>query len=574
MPCVGGIAHNAGEMFVKPTRVRRGNTVYEYLNLVESERRNGKPTHRVVARLGEASKLRASGELDRIVAALRRYTDAGWARVCDIDATGAPAIGPIAAAEAYWSRLGLDRHFGCDEAGQAVFAMCANRLLDPRSKRKVPGWMGTDVVAPGWFAHPPLHRYYRALDDVCADKAATEAHLYARLTDLANLDLRLVCYDLTSTSLESPAGPSVRFPSRAFGYSRDRRGDRPQVVIGLLTTADGLPVAHHVFAGNTADVSTLPGVLDDLRGRFGVGRITVVCDRGLLSGDNLAALDDGGFDHVLATKLHRSPTAREAIAASAAAEAEWVPVPEANSAACEVRVSGERVVVVASGERLRRDDARRTVLVARTEAKLLHLEDRVRSGELQGKAKIARAAERILSGAGGIRRVFDLEIDSGRFLYHYDEEALDYEELLAGRYVLHTSLPAQSVSTAQVVGAYRSLQRTEARFRVLKDVLHLRPVYHWTESRVRGHVAVCVYACLIEALMAADLRRADVRDPDLPDQHLTPQRALQELDRVRQVDLDVGGRTLEVVTRRNGLQARILSAFGVDTSGWERGQLT
>lgn len=561
-------------MFVKTTRVKRDNKVYEYLNLAEAERRNGKPAHRVVARLGEASKLRASGELDRIVAALRRYTEAGWARVDDIDATGAPAIGGIAAVEAYWARLGLDRHFGDDEAGQAAFAMCANRLLDPRSKRKVPGWMAGDVAAPGWFAHPPLHRYYRALDEVCANKESTEAHLYARLTDLANLDLRLVCYDLTSTYLESPAGPSVRFPSRAFGYSRDRRGDRPQVVIGLLTTADGLPIAHHVFSGDTADVSTLPGVLDDLQGRFGVGRITVVCDRGLMSRDNLAALTDGGFDHVLATKLHRSPVARQAIARSAGEDAEWVPVPEAASAACEVAIDGERVVVVASGERLRRDDARRTALVARAEAQLLHLEDRVRAGELTDRAAIARAAERILQRAGGIRRVFDLEIDDGRFLYHYDEEALDYEELLAGRYVLQTSLPSERASTAGVVGAYRSLQRTEARFRVLKDVLHLRPVYHWTEERVRGHVAVCVYASLIEALMAADLRRADVRDPDLPEQFLTPQRALRELDRVRQVSLDVGERSIEVVTRRDALQARILSAFGVDTRGWERGQLT
>lgn len=561
-------------MFIKTTTVKRGNKVYEYLTVVEAERRNGKPSHRVVARLGEASKLRASGELDRIIAALRRYTEAGWARVDDISAEDAPAIGGIAGVEAYWTRLGLDRHFGSDEAGQAVFAMCANRLLDPRSKRRVVGWMGTDVAAPGWFAHPPLHRYYRALDGVAEGKAATEAHLYARLTDLANLDLSLVCYDLTSTYFEAPAAASVRFPSRAFGYSRDRRGDRPQVVIGLLTTADGLPIAHHVFSGNTADVSTLPGVLDDLQERFGVGRITVVCDRGLMSRDNLTALEDGGFDHVLATKLHRSPAAKKAIAASAGPEAEWVPVPDAASAACEVAVDGERTVVVASGERLRRDDARRTALIARAEAKLLHLEDRVRSGELTDTAAIARAAERILQGAGGIRRVFDLEIADGRFLYHYDEEALDYEELLAGRYVVQTSLGPGEASTAQVVGAYRSLQEVEARFRVLKDFLHLRPVYHWTEDRVRGHVAVCVYACLIEALMAADLRAADVRDPDLPDQHLTPRRALDELDRVRLVELDVGERSIELVTHRNALQAKILSAFGVDTSGWERGQLT
>jgi len=85
-----------------------------------------------------------------------------------------------------------------------------------------------------------------------------------------------VCYDLTSTYFEAPAQPSGRFPSRAFGYSRDHRGDRPQIVIGLLCTADGIPIAHHVFAGDTNDASTLAGVLEDLAGRFAVGRICLV----------------------------------------------------------------------------------------------------------------------------------------------------------------------------------------------------------------------------------------------------------------------------------------------------------
>jgi transposase len=562
----------AGKMFIKTTRVRRGNKVYEYLVLVEAVRENGRPGHRVVARLGEASKLKESGELDRIVAALRRYSESGWARCDEIDAKAAPALGGIAAAEAYWSRLGLDAHFGAAQRGQAVFAMVANRLVRPSSKRQVVPWMAADVVAPPWFSHPPLQRYYRALDHVAGAKEATEAHLYSRLTDLTNLDLRLVCYDLTSTYFETLAGPSADFPSRALGYSRDKRSDRPQVVIGLLVTGDGVPIAHHLFAGNTADVSTLPSVLEDLQARFGVGRITLVADRGLISAANLAALDEHGFDHVLATRLHREPLAKAALAASAGPRAEWVPVEAASSAACEVEVDGRRCVVVASTERLRRDDRRRVELIARTEAKLLALEDRVRAGELAGARKIAAAAESILKGSG-IRRVFDLEIENGRFLYHYDEAALDYEEALAGRYVLTTSLTKEQASTARVVLAYRSLQEVEARFRVLKDFLHLRPVFHWTESRVRGHVAVCVYASVIEALMAADLKTAGVKDPDLPDQDLTARRALQELARVRLVELEVGDRVLSRVTRRSPFQAKILSAFGVDARHWDRGEM-
>lgn len=559
-------------MFVKTSTIRRGNKVYEYLSLVEAVREGKRTHHRTVLRLGEASVLRQTGQLERIIAALQRHVEGDWVHTGDLDATDARSIGAVAAVGAYWDRLGLGAHFGGGTTADAVFAMVANRLCDPCSKRRVPEWVACDVVAPAGFSDPPLQRYYRALDTVAESKEATEAHLYAQLCDLTNLDLRLVCYDLTSTYFEGDTRPSDRFASRAFGYSRDHRGDRPQVVIGLLTTGDGIPIAHHVFAGNTADVSTLAGVLADLQGRFGVGRIPVVADRGLISAANVNMLAEAGFDHVLATRLHGDATCAAALEASARPEAEWVPVPAAHSAACEVEVEGRRAVVVASFERFARDSARTAELVARTEDKLRALEARVRSGALKDPAKIGRAAQRVL-GSSGVTRLFDVEISQGQFLWHYREDAFDYEEALAGHYVLVTSLSAEVASTTRVVMAYRQLLETERRFRVLKDFLHLRPVFHWTEDRVRGHVAVCVYAAVIEALMAADLRTADVHDPDLDDQHLSPARALRELDRIRAVTIDAGERRIDLVTRRSALQAKVLFAFGVDTGAWSRARI-
>jgi transposase len=153
--------------------------------------------------------------------------------------------------------------------------MVANRLVEPCSKRRLTEWTTGDVVMPAGWSAPSLDQYYRALDTIADVKAETEEFLYRRLCDLTNLGLRLVCYDLTSTYWEGPTRPSEGFPSRVFGYSRDRRSDRPQIVIGLLCTTDGIPIAHHVFPGNTNDASTLTDVLDDLAKRFAVGRI---CD--------------------------------------------------------------------------------------------------------------------------------------------------------------------------------------------------------------------------------------------------------------------------------------------------------
>lgn len=567
-------------MFVKTTRRKRGDKTYEYLSLVETVRDGSRIGHRTLMRLGEVTALRESGQLERIVAALESHLRRQRVDLDSVVAEDAPALGAVAAVEAVWRRLGLGEWFakvgadrGAEVLADAAFAMVANRLVDPCSKRRLAEWVERDVAMGEGFTPPSSDQYYRALDAIAEAKEATESQLYSALCDLANLDLRLVCYDLTSTYFEGAARPSARFASRAFGYSRDHRPDRPQVVIGLLCTGDGIPIAHHVFAGNTADVSTLPGVLGDLSERFGVGRICVVADRGLISEANVAVVEGCGFDHVLATRLHRDPTCAEALELSSRPDAHWVPVPAARSAACDVTLAdGRRAVVVGSFERWQRDSLRTAELVVRTEAKLLALERRVRDGGLVDPAKIGRAAQRIL-GASPVARLFDVEIARGRFLYHYDEGAFAYEELLAGRYVLVTSLRRAEASTARVVESYRQLVEIEHRFRVLKDFLHLRPVRHWTERRVRGHVAVCVYATVVESLIAAALREADVRDPDIDDQHLSPERALRELGRIRAVTLDAAGKTVRVVTRRSPLQARVLAALGVATGDWDRAQI-
>ncbi len=564
---------------MKTTVRRRGDKSYTYLSLVEAVREDGRVGHRTLLRLGEASALCKSGQLDRVIAALRVHADRTWLDASEFGAAGAPAIGGMAVAYTYWGRLGLDEHYaklgadrGAPTLADTVFAMVANRLLAPCSKRHLIEWLDEDVVVPEAVTTPSLDQCYRALDAVAAAKPATETHLYGRLTDLTNLDLRLVCYDLTSTYFEGERRPSQRFASRAFGYSRDHRSDRPQVVLGLLCTGDGIPIAHHVFSGDTNDVTTLPGVLDDLQARFGVGKVCVVADRGLISGQNIAALDAGGFEHVLATRLHRDPTCAAALVASATPDARWVPVPQAHSAACEVTVDGKRCVVVASVERWARDRMKTLELIAKTETEFVALEDRVRAGRLKDERAIARAAQRILDGSA-VARLFDVEIAPGRFIYHYDEAAHAYEELLAGRYVLTTSLDTQHASTEQIVVAYRQLLGVEHRFRVLKDFLGLRPVFHWTEQRVRGHIGVCVTAAVVEALITADLAAHDVRDPDIADQHLSARRCLDTLQRVRQITLDTDDDTIDVVTRRNALQAHCLAALGVDTHTWNKAQL-
>ena len=454
-------------VFVKTTRRRRGEKVYEYLSLVESVRDGSRVGHRTLLRLGEVTALRESGQLERMVAALERHLRRERVDVGALAAEGAPGVGAVAAVWAVWQRLGLREWFaqvgarrGAKALEDAVFAMVANRLVAPCSKRRLVEWAAVDVVMPEGWSAPSLDQTYRALDAVAAAKDETETHLYARLCDLSNLDLRLVCYDVASTCLEGSTRPSGRFPSRAFGYSRDHRCDRPQIVIGLLCTSDGIPIAHWVLSGNTNDATTLAAVLGDLARRFAVGRICVVSDRGLMSAAKVDAVAEAGFDHLLAARLHRDAVTTQALAAIKDDTA-WVEVAQHLCRAADITLEdGTRAVVVES-------DARTAEIVATAEAKLRALERRVRAGRLKDPTKIGAAAQRIL-GSGSAGQLFDVEIGTGRFLYHYNEDAHAYQQLRAARWMLTTSLTPTQANTAQIVDYYRQLTAAETRFRVLK----------------------------------------------------------------------------------------------------------
>lgn len=558
---------------------RRGDVEYRYLSLVEAVRNGKQVTQRTLLRLGEVSELRESGQLDRIISVLQAHAADTWLPTRELAADGAPGFGAVAAVDTMFRRLGLD---GCLTGARknsatladSVFVMIANRLICPWSKRRtITEWLDADVELPAGMQAPSLDQLYRALDAVADLKPVIEGHLYGELITLLGLDLRLCCYDLTSTYFHSATAGGDEFPSRRFGYSRDKRPDRPQVMIGLLVTGDGIPIAHHVFPGNTNDATTLPAVLADLQERFGVGRIAVVADRGLISEHNLAEVAAAGFDHVLATRLHRDDDVEAVLEAATHDDVVWVAAAGGRTA-CDITHDGHRYVVVDSPVRHRRDDIRREQLLARTEDHLIALAHRVRAGKLKDPAKIGAAADRILRYCG-VARCFNTKVVAGQFHWTYNQDALDYEtRLLAGRYVITTSLTPDQASTAEVVGHYQSLINVEARFRVLKDFLGMRPVFHWTEDRVKGHIAICVLAAVIEAVIANQLAAADIRDPDLTDQTISPRRALAELNRIRVHHLDAGGHHVQVITRRNALQASICAALGIDTTTWDNAHIT
>jgi hypothetical protein len=204
-------------MFIKTKRVRRANRTYEYLTLAESVRIDGTNTHRILYRLGEATALRESGELDRIIVALQAHAERRYVDLDGLEVDVAPMIGTMAAVRQLWDELGLEQLFTtiADEAGvswslaDAVFAMLAGRLIDPASKRRTHRWIVDDVVAPEGFSFPTLEQYYRALDVVHAKQGPDRtARLRRRLRpDQPRPDARVLRPDL-----DLPGGRPGRSP--------------------------------------------------------------------------------------------------------------------------------------------------------------------------------------------------------------------------------------------------------------------------------------------------------------------------------------------------------------------------
>ena len=358
-----------------------------------------------------------------------------------------------------WEQLGLAKHVAKLRAGsrvdfpvrEAVFAMVLHRLLDRGSKRATHQWLKAVYRPESELLE--LHHLYGALDHLPQGKEAIEEALFACNRDLFSLNVDLMLFDTTNIYFEGQGVEGLA----EYGYSKDHRPDRLQVVLGLLMSRDGMPVDHHVFLGNTADIAAFRHAIADLRRRFSIRRVVIIADRGVVSERLLAELEEDGMEYIVGMPLRR-----------------WKEVKE-NLQVKEVEVGGHRYIICHNPKEEERDRKER-------ESSVAMLEEQLSRGGL-ARSKGWRRYLKVMEAG-------QAEIDRGRV---GDEARYD------GKYVLRakTSLPAEEVAVD-----YKSLWQVEHAFRELKSGLEVRPVYLRTEAHVRGHIAVCFLALVLEGQSA------------------------------------------------------------------------
>lgn len=406
--------------------------------------------------------------------------------------------GHVAAVRGLARKLDLPRLL-LGRGGQAAtrwrdlaLAMIVNRIIAPGSKLATVRALAPETASSSLGMALELgsvaeREIYRALDWLGRQQARIERALAKRHLS----DGTLVLYDVSSSYLEGRKCALAR-----FGYSRDRRPDRLQIVYGLLCDRAGRPIAIEVFDGDAADPATLSAQVDRLKRRFDLTRVVLVGDRGLITAARIRDdLKPAGLDWI--TTL-RAPQIQALVEGGALQMSLFDERDLAEIAAPDY--PGERLIVcrnpLLAAERARK----REDLLAATERGLSRIAVATgrRHGALRGEAAIGMAVGAVID-RHKMAKHFDLEIADDSFTYRRKPDRIAAEARLDGLYVLRTSLPADAMSAAHAVGAYKALARVERAFRALKSIdLAIRPVHHWIEPRVRAHVFLCMLACYVE----------------------------------------------------------------------------
>ena len=406
--------------------------------------------------------------------------------------------------------IGLDRRLGKPSdkrLAPLAIALIASRLISPASKLATARELAADTAASslgrllGLGAVDEVE-LYRALDWLGARQGAIETALARRhLKDGA-----LVLYDVSSSWLEGRCCELAR-----FGYARDAKKGKLQIVYGLLCAADGCPVAVEVFEGNTADPTTLSTQIDKLKERFGLSRVVLVGDRGMITSARIRdELKPAGLDWITAL---RAPQIRALLDTGAFQLSLFDERDLAEITAPEF--PGERLVVCKNPLLAEERARKREDLLQATEAALTKLTDQIARGTgPKQQDKIARAVGRI-ENRYKLAKLFDITVAEDGFTFARNPARITAEARLDGFYVIRTSVEDKALAAEGVVGAYKGLARVERAFRSLKTVdLHLRPIHHWLAPRVRAHVFLCMLACHVEWHMRERLKPMLFDDDD------------------------------------------------------------
>ena len=530
-----------------------------YLQVVENRWEGGRSRQRVVATLGRLDQLQESGQLDallvsgaRLARSVLLLSEHAQGRLPTISIRH---IGPALVFQRLWQLTGCQHVIEQLLKGRrfefplerAIFLTVLHRLFDPGSDRAADKWKESYQIEG--CEDLQLHHLYRAMgwlgDELPrkeqADKTPfaprcnkdlIEEALFARRRDLFT-QLQLVFFDTTSIYFEGQGGETIG----QRGYSKDHRPDLKQMIVGAVLDAQGRPICCELWPGNTADVTTLIPVVDRLRSRFGVTKVCIVADRGMISKETIEELEkeERCWQYILGARMRSQNEVKDEVLARAGRYRLVHPQRTTSEDPAplkvkEVRVEGRRYIVCRNDDEARKDAADREAIVA-------SLREKLRSGE------------KSLVGNKGYRRYLS---STGPDHFQIDEAKIEEEARYDGKWVLRTNM---DLDTAEVALQYKRLWMVEAWFRSSKSLLQTRPIYHKCDETIRGHVFCSFLALVLRQELEARLAKDD-HDFEWAD-------VIQDLDRLQIVEVEQDGKRFLLRSEVQGTCGTVFKAAGV-----------
>ena len=399
-----------------------------------------------------------------------------------------------------WKRLGIDnclKHLLSESeydipVERALFAMAANRAVDPTSKLSAEYWVNHEAYIPD-LSNVSVHQLYRSMDFLVEHDAAIQEDIFFSVANLLNLEVDLIYFDTTATYFETVPDETEgeeadeEYTIRQYGHTKDSRPDLPQIVIGMAVTKEGIPVRCWVFSGETSDMSVVEQVKKDLNG-WRLNRVVCVMDRGFSSEENCIKLQCGGGHYIIGEKMR---SGKPEVETALSKRGRYTRIQEDLFAKEALTGDGERrkrfVIALNRKEAVKDRTTRERHLKAITEQ--LSAIDILKKKE-HTKAVCALASHKVYG------RYLKTGKD-GRLAV--DKTKVAAEERLDGKYLIKTS--DDTLSIEDIVLGYKQLYDIERGFRTLKSELELRPVYHRKTDRIKAHVLICWLALLMTRIV-------------------------------------------------------------------------
>jgi len=569
-------------MYLRHTIRKKDGKVHRYWRLVRSVRVGRRVIQQTVAHLGELDehgRLEARALARHLIGApeqARLFDDSSRdvavaVRLNGIRLERSRQFGDVYLALALWRGTGLatlcERLLSVGKERVAwekmAAVLVAARLCQPSSELH---------IAEDWYRRTALgdllqldeelvnkDRLYRALDQLLAHKAAIEAHLSRRCGELFSTDDKVLLYDVTSTYFEGQAEAN---PLAQRGYSRDHRPDCKQVCIALVVTFDGFPLGYEVFAGNTHDSRTLQSIVTTMEARHGVTGRVWIGDRGMASADNLAWLRESGRRYIIGAPKSEL----RQFAASLAATDGWRTIRDGIKVKLtECPETGETIILCRSAERRSKERAIHDKFSHRIEAALARLAARIAAAKrrldpTQVNRQIGRILQQNQRAAARFEvRLEDADCPAGFLLKVETKPSFDeWADLSEGAYVLRSNIA--DWGDERLWKAYIQLTQAEAAFRIQKDQLCLRPIWHQRADRVQAHILVCFLAFVQWKTLELWQQRAGLGN--------SPRTVLEELARIQSNDVILptavaGEIRLRCITEPDAAQAALLDRLGI-----------